>query len=348
MRRITIPLGALFLFGAVVASVWAGTINGTKGNDMLRGSAKADKLYGLGGNDRLFGLAGNDYLNGGPGNDTVSGGPGADVLVCGPGRDVAVGDAADKVAADCEIVQGLPKPAISVTGGSQAEGSAGSRPLNFTVTLAKKSPLRVTVSYATADGTATAGTDYTAAKGTLVFAPGETSKTVAVSIVGDTAGEPDETFMLTLSSPVNGVLGQASASGTITNDDANPRAGHYAGTTSQGKPIGFDVASDLNSATNLAFSVSLTCKGNSGINAIIGNDSITFGADPWSFDPTKSWGGGFTLSDDSGVFKGGGSIHGSFDTAGHASGTLQVDGTFHVEGVDDFVCTSGPVTWTAQ
>ena len=72
---------------------------------------------------------------------------------------MAAGDAADKVAADCETVQGLPKPAISVTGGSQAEGDAGSQPINFTVTLAKKSPLLVTVSYATADGTATAGPD---------------------------------------------------------------------------------------------------------------------------------------------------------------------------------------------
>src|SRR5262245_21815261 len=346
MRRITIPLGALLLFGALAASVWAGNINGTKGNDTLRGSANADKLYGLAGNDRLFGLAGNDYLNGGPGNDAVTGGPGADVLVCGPGRDVAVADAADKVAADCETVQGLPKPAISVTGGSQAEGNTGTQPMNFTVTLAKKSPLKVSVSYATADGTATAGTDYTATKGTLVFAPGETSKTVAVPIIDDTAGEPDETFNLTLSSPVNGVLGQASASGTITNDDALPRAAHYTGTTSQGKSIAFDVASDLNSITNLTFTVSLTCQGN-GVTGIIPNFSISFGADPWTLDPAKNWGDGFTVSDSSGVFQGRGSIHGSFDPAGHASGTLQVDGTLHLD-AGDFNCTSSAVTWTAQ
>jgi Calx-beta domain/RTX calcium-binding nonapeptide repeat (4 copies) len=342
MRRITIPLGAAVLFGALVASVWAGNINGTKGNDTLRGTAKADKLYGLGGNDRLFGLAGNDYLNGGPGNDTVTGGPGADTIVCGPGRDIAVADAADKVAADCETVQGLPKPAISVTGGSQAEGNAGPQPMNFTVTLAKASPLRVSVSYATADGTATAGTDYTATKGTLVFASGETSKTVAVPIVGDTAGEPDETFTLTLSSPVNGVLGQASATGTIKNDDALPHAGHYAGTTSQGKPIAFDVASDLNSLTNLSFSVSLTCTGAAGT-GVVPDVPISFGPDPWTLDPSKNWGGTFSSSD--GVATG--SIQGSFDAAGHASGTLQLNAVLHAD-EGDFNCSTGNVSWTAQ
>ena len=102
---------------------------------MLRGTAAADKLYGNGGNDKLYGLAGNDYLNGGPGNDVLSGGPGADVLACGPGHDTALADAADKVAADCETVRGLPKPALSIAGGSQAEGNAGSQPMSFTVTL---------------------------------------------------------------------------------------------------------------------------------------------------------------------------------------------------------------------
>ena len=149
----------------------------------------------------------------------------------GPATTPRSRDSADKVAEDCETVRGLPKPALSIAGGSQAEGNAGSQPMSFRVTLAKRTPLRVSVAYATADGTATAGSDYTATSGTLVFAPGETSKTLAVPIVGDIAGEPDETFTLTLSQPVNAVLGQATATGTITGDDAAPRGGHYAGTT---------------------------------------------------------------------------------------------------------------------
>jgi Calx-beta domain/RTX calcium-binding nonapeptide repeat (4 copies) len=227
MRRIITAVAVLTLFGVLAASVGAGTIAGTKGNDVLRGTAKADKLYGNAGNDRLYGLAGDDYLNGGAGNDTITGGPGADTVVCGPGHDTVVADAADRIAADCEVVQGLPKPAVSVAGASQTEGNSGTQPLSFTVTLAKASPLKVSVAYASADGAASAGSDYTATSGTLVFAPGETTKTIAVPVVGDTAVEPDETFTLTLSSPANATLGTATATGTITNDDvAKAKPGH--------------------------------------------------------------------------------------------------------------------------
>ena len=350
--RRPVTAGLALIAGAVaaivVASAVAANIKGTPKNDTLRGTAQADKLYGLSGNDKLSGFAGNDYLNGGPGNDVVTGGPGADTLVCGPGRDTAVADAADKIAADCETVQGLPKPAVSVTGGSQAEGNAGVQPMSFTVTLAKASPLKVTVAYATANGTATAGSDFGTTSGTLTFAPGEKSKTIAVPIVGDTVGEPDETFTLALSNPVNGVLGQATATGTITNDDAAPRAGHYVGTTSQGKDISFDVAADLSSLTNLTFAVILTCQGpeGSGISGIVPDFRISFDPnDPWTLDATKNWGGTFSGGDDR--FSNTGSIHGSFDPAGHASGTLQVDGVLHTDS-GDFNCSSKPVTWTAQ
>jgi hypothetical protein len=117
--------------------------------------------------------------------------------------------------------------------------------MSFTVTLGKATPLRVSVTYATADGTATAGSDYTTTSGTLVFAPGETSKTIAVPIVGDTTVEPDESFTLTLSTPVNATLGTASATGTITNDDL-PRAkpGNYGGPISSGGAVNFDVSPD--------------------------------------------------------------------------------------------------------
>ena len=254
--------GLVLLVGTVaalvVASAGATIIRGTPKGDTLRGSAAADKLYGNAGNDKLYGLAGSDYLNGGPGNDLVSGGPGADTLLCGPGRDTAAADPADKVGADCETVVGLLKPAVSVSGESLTEGAT--LPLTFTITLAKASPLKVSVSYATADGTATAGSDYTATSGTLVFAPGETSKTIGVPIIGDAVVEPDETFTLTLSNAVNAKLGTAQATGTIENDDAAPHAGHYAGQTSQGKSISFDVAPDLNSLTTLTFAVILVCQ----------------------------------------------------------------------------------------
>ena len=74
--------------------------------------------------------------------------------------------------------------------------------------------------YATANGTAAAGSDYTATSGTLTFSPGETSQTIKVPINDDTAVEPNETFTVTLSTPVNATLGAIPRhTYTITNDD---------------------------------------------------------------------------------------------------------------------------------
>jgi len=73
-----------------------------------------------------------------------------------------------------------------------------------------------------ADGTAANGVDYESAAGTLTFNPGETAKTVTVLINGDTSFEPNETFFLNLTSPVNATIGDAQGQGTITNDEAAP------------------------------------------------------------------------------------------------------------------------------
>ena len=92
--------------------------------------------------------------------------------------------------------------------------------LTFEVTLDAASDRTIGVDYATADGTATAGDDYTATTGTLSFAPGVVSRTIAVPIRNDTLGEDDETLTVTLSNPVNATLGVDARTGTITNDDA--------------------------------------------------------------------------------------------------------------------------------
>ena len=75
------------------------------------------------------------------------------------------------------------------------------------------------MAWETADGTAEAGTDYTAGSGSLTFGAGETSKTVPVSVAGDNVDEPDETFTVTLSSAVGAPLAKAVATGTIEDDD---------------------------------------------------------------------------------------------------------------------------------
>ncbi|MGA9046102.1 Calx-beta domain-containing protein [Sulfuricurvum sp.] len=117
------------------------------------------------------------------------------------------------------FVSSLPSISISPTTLSTTEGNSGTTNAIYTVTLSSSSTSTVTVNYTTADGTATAGSDFTIASGSLSFAPGETTKTIGVPIVGDTNGEPSETYTLTLSSPVNATIVTATATGTITNDD---------------------------------------------------------------------------------------------------------------------------------
>jgi hypothetical protein len=110
-------------------------------------------------------------------------------------------------------------PSISIDDASIAEGNSGTKVLTFTARLSKAASSAVTVAYATADGTATAGSDYTAKSSSLTFFAGQTSKTLTVTIRGDTTVEPDETFFVNLSSPTNATIADAQAIGTILNDD---------------------------------------------------------------------------------------------------------------------------------
>ncbi len=140
-------------------------------------------------------------------------------------------------------VPALPKPSASIAGASAPEGNASST-LSFALTLSASTPLPVSISYATANGTATAPADFTAANGTVTFAPGETSKTIQVTVVGDAVYEPDETFTVGLSNPVNATIGTGSATGTIQNDDPVAQPGHYVGKDSQNETWSFDVTPD--------------------------------------------------------------------------------------------------------
>jgi subtilisin family serine protease len=116
-----------------------------------------------------------------------------------------------------------PPVGISITGGSIVEGNAGTAQLAFTVSLSAAAADAVTVNFATGGGTATAGSDYVAQSNSLTFAPGETSKTILVDVIGDTTFESNETFGVTLSgASANARVQTASATGTITNDDVQP------------------------------------------------------------------------------------------------------------------------------
>ena len=104
-------------------------------------------------------------------------------------------------------------PAISVSDASVQEADGAM--LTFTATLSHASSSTITVGYATSDGTATAGSDYTAANGTLTFNAGDTSKTVQVTVQTDSVDEGQETLTLTLSNPVRATLADATGTGSI-------------------------------------------------------------------------------------------------------------------------------------
>ncbi len=112
-------------------------------------------------------------------------------------------------------------PRIRVSSPSEWEGNEGTTLMTFTVSLSAAYAEAVTVNYSTADGTATtADNDYLAASGTRTFAPGETSKTLAVQVVGDARPEPEETFFVNLSGvSANAVIDRGRASGTIRDDE---------------------------------------------------------------------------------------------------------------------------------
>ena len=96
--------------------------------------------------------------------------------------------------------------------------------LAFAVTLSRAASGVVTVDYATTDGSAHAGDDYTAASGTLTFQTGESSQTIEVAVLDDAHDEGEETLTLTLSNAAGGRLTDGEATGTIKNTDPVPRA----------------------------------------------------------------------------------------------------------------------------
>ena len=96
--------------------------------------------------------------------------------------------------------------------------------LAFAVTLSRAASRALTVDYATSDGSAQAGVDYTAASGTLTFGAGESSRTIEVGVLDDAHDEGEETLTLSLSNASGGLLTDGEATGTIENRDPLPRA----------------------------------------------------------------------------------------------------------------------------
>jgi Ca2+-binding RTX toxin-like protein len=115
-----------------------------------------------------------------------------------------------------------PLPKLTTSDLTLTEGNNGSTIATFIVNLNAAATQPILVDYATVNGTATAGSDYIASSGTLVFKPGEISKTISIVINGDTAVELDETFFLTLYDSINAELAVNQVVARILNDDTVP------------------------------------------------------------------------------------------------------------------------------
>ena len=140
-----------------------------------------------------------------------------------------------------------PEPELSIEDVTVDEGDGTAE---FTVTLDLASGETVTVDYATADGTALAGSDYTAASGTLTFAAGDTSKTIVVLVTDDSLGEGDEDFTVTLSSASNAGMSNGEATGTIT-DNEIPTLTIADATATEGASVSFTVTLDPESSSDV-------------------------------------------------------------------------------------------------
>lgn len=113
-----------------------------------------------------------------------------------------------------------PLPSVTITDVKKNEGNSGTKQFDFTVTLSSVSGSTVTVKYKTVNGTAVAPTDYTSIANTvLTFNPGETAKTVSVTVNGDITVESNETFKVKLSNPINCTIADDQGKGTIKDDD---------------------------------------------------------------------------------------------------------------------------------
>jgi Ca2+-binding RTX toxin-like protein len=178
-------------------------LNGQSGNDAINGGSEGDTILGGGGNDTISGGTENDVIKGQSGNDVLLGGGGADSLEGGTGDDLIDGVGAFAFISD-----------VSIT-----EGDFGSQTAALTVSLTQPTITGLTIFFTTVSGTATAGQDFLATSGTLTFGPGDTSKTISVTVLSDRTGEGGESFFVDLSTTSAVGISDSRGEITILDDD---------------------------------------------------------------------------------------------------------------------------------
>ncbi|MGQ8338419.1 Calx-beta domain-containing protein [Sunxiuqinia sp. A32] len=157
-------------------------------------------------------------------------------------------------------------PSISIADDSELEGNS----LEFSVTLSNISYQTINVTYATANGTATtADSDYNPKSATvLTFAPGESTKSISVTTTGDSYYEPDETFVVNLTSPVNSSINNSQATGTIANDDPQPKISISDDSKIEGNSLSFNVSISARSYQTISVNYEI----NDGTATVSGSD----------------------------------------------------------------------------
>ena len=219
------------------------------------------------------------------------------------------------------------EPVLSVADAGAEEGDT----VDFTVTLDRRGitpAQQVTVQYATSDGTATGGSDYTAANGTLTFSTAETTKTVSVQTASDSATEGDEDLTLTLSNPANALLLAAEATATIKDTTNSPP--HFGADTTR--------RVDENTPANTGFDTAVTATDPD-------DDTLTYtlgGTDADSF--TIDGASGQLRTKDPLNYEDRSSFDVTVTAADPEGATDSVDVTILVDNLDE----AGTVTLTAQ
>ncbi len=219
-----------FSVGTGPASVTVGDFNGDGKSDLAVANANSSNVSVLlGTGTGSFGPATNFTVGSSPRSVAVGdfNGDGKSDLATANynGGNVSVFLNADPTATVTITDVSQPPISLTINDVTVTEGNSGTTNAVFTVSLSSAASTVVSVNYATANGTATAGTDYTALPPTtLTFNPGETSKTITVPVNGDNQVELNETFFLNLSNlQANGsnvILADNQGQGTITNDDS--------------------------------------------------------------------------------------------------------------------------------